>query len=162
MAPIIVERGRSLLGLFLLAAAMMLAARDEAPPAVDLAPPGPPHIPLTGDLAEALASRDEARARRATFAACRLPAAQALDIAAAAARHPTGRPLARLVRDCALPRQDAIRELEALITQDDPLASVAVLELHRLGARDSVALKALSERDGGLAGWLAAYSLDSE
>lgn len=152
----IVERGRSLLGIALLAAAVISAADTEAVPAGALAPPGPPHVPALGDLAEALASPSDAIAVRAVYTACRLPPAEALAVAGRAAGAAPA--LARLVRDCALPLPEAIAELEAIVDQDAPLRTIAVLELHRLGARDSRALEDLAARQPGLAGWLARYS----
>lgn len=156
MASIIIEHGRSLLGITLLGVAMASAAGPDAAPPGTLAPPGPPHVPALGDLAEALAAPSDAIAVRAVYAACRLPPAEARDVAARAAE--TAPALARLVRDCALPRAEAIAELEAMVDQDDPLVAIAVLELHRLGAQDSRALADLAARQPGLAGWLARYS----
>lgn len=109
------------------------------------------------DLASALSGADESRATQAAYAACRLPAEEALRLAEQTATAAPG--LARLVRDCALPVEQAIQELEAIVAQDDPLAAVAVLELHRLGVTESAALQARASSDPGLAGWLATYSL---
>jgi len=159
MAPIIIERGRSLLGILTLGAAMALAARDTPPPEDALGPPPPQRDPHIGDLAAALSSDDNALRTRALYDACRRPAGEALAAAAVVAEAgDRGRATAQLVRDCVLPRAEAIRELEALIEADDPISAVAALELHRLGAGDSPVLAALADRQPGLAGWLAAYS----
>ena len=109
-------------------------------------------------MVDALTSTNEQITMRAVYDACRLPADTALSLAVDIAEEAPG--LSRLVRDCALPRDEAIAELEALIVQRDPLSAVAVLELHRLGARDSVVLSELGAQDDGLAGWLASYSVD--
>lgn len=154
---IIVEHGWSLLGLVFLGLAIHNVSQVSPPAVAHLSAPEPLSAQPLNGLAAALSGEDEARATRAVYAACRLPAEEALRLAEQAAATAPG--LARLVRDCALPPGVAVQELETIIEQDGPLAAVAVLELHRLGVTDSPALQARAAADAGLAGWLAAYSL---